>query len=189
MTDLEADYTRVTKSPAMDSLFKSPSAQTASGRLWFKKPGYLRLEQSKPRPETLVTDGSAIWWYIPEEREAQKYTGADLFTELKPLIDFLSGLDRLSQSFDVSLGQAKEGGATDEYALNLAPKTQGVGPQRISVRFAARDFSLLGFQFVSVLGETTNFVLSGVRLDTGIPAERFTFHPPTGTKVVENPEP
>lgn len=188
LADLTADYSRTTKSPAMDSLFKAGSSHTASGRLWFKTPGLLRMEQAKPRLETLVTNGVTVWWYVPEEQEVQKYAGAELFAELKPLIDFLGGLDRLSESFVVSLSAPKEGGASSEYVLDLAPKTQGVGPQRITVRFSAKDLTLLGFRFVSVMGETTDFVLSGVKTDQKVPAGRFIFHPPTGTKVVENPE-
>ena len=189
LTDLTADYTRTTRSPAMDPLFKAASSHTASGRLWFKTPRLLRMEQARPRLETLVTNGVTVWWYIPEEQEVQKFAGAELFAELKPMIDFLGGLDRLSESFVVALSTPKEGGSSSEYVLDLAPKTQGVGPQRITVRFAARDLTLLGFRFTSVLGETTDFILTGVKLDQKVPAGRFTFHPPSGTRVVENPEP
>ncbi len=83
MTGMAGDYIRVTTSPSMEKTYKASSSQTASGRLFYKKPNKLRLNQTAPDPELLITDGTTVWWYIPEENVVQKYSGQALMSQLQ----------------------------------------------------------------------------------------------------------
>ncbi|MEE9557353.1 MAG: outer membrane lipoprotein carrier protein LolA [Candidatus Adiutricales bacterium] len=184
MTGLAADYIRVTTSPAMEKTYKGSPSHTASGRLFYKKPNKLRLNQTAPDPELLITDGTIVWWYIPEENVVQKYSGQALMTQLEPLLDFLNGLGDLEKSFSVSLVPIIVKGES-RFELTLVPKTEGTNLQELIVWLKADDYTLTGFRFTSSLREITEFELSAVKLNPGISDSTFQFQVPDEAEVID----
>jgi len=187
MTDLSADYHRTTASPAMDNVFMAASRDEASGRLIFKKPNKLFLDQLAPEPQKMVTDGSVLWWYIPADNLVQKYRGEGIFAELAPLLDFLNGLDRLEGSFMVRLGPMVES-PREAYELILTSLKEDADFKKISIRLEARDYTLIGFKTTTALGETTDFSLTNIKFNQGIADDVFSFNVPEGARVV-GPDP
>jgi outer membrane lipoprotein carrier protein len=181
---LAADYIRVTTSPAMEKTYKGSIRHTAQGRLFYKKPNKLRLNQTAPDPELLITDGTTVWWYIPEENVVQKYSGQALMTQLEPLLDFLNGLGDLEKSFSVSLLPIIVKGES-RFELTLVPKTEGTNLQELIVWLKADDYTLTGFRFTSTLREITEFELSAVSLNPGISDSTFQFQVPDEAEVIE----
>ncbi len=188
VTDLTANYIRITSSPATESVFRAASEQKASGKLLFKKPNKLRLNQIKPRPETLVTNGFTVWWYIPADKQVQRFKGLDFFTDLKPFVDFLDGLGRLSDRFSISL-TPEEKIPKNIYELVLVPADNNTGPQSITLWLDARDYSLIGFRFTSLLKETTDFQLQNIRYNQGLKNDLFEFKIPPDTEVIDTKPP
>ncbi|MBW2090926.1 MAG: outer membrane lipoprotein carrier protein LolA [Deltaproteobacteria bacterium] len=184
MSDMVADYTRVTSSPAMESVFRASSEHKASGRLLFKKPNKLIINQKKPRPEILVTNGDTVWWYIPEDNQVQRYQGPDLFTELKPFVDFLAGLASLDDRFTITLAPA-ESVPKNIHELILVPLNKEISPQKVILWLDARDYSLIGLRFTSILKETTDFHFHNVQYNLGISGDRFEFQIPPGAEVID----
>ncbi len=184
MTGMAADYIRVTTSPSMEKTYKTSSSQTASGRLFYKKPNKLRLNQTAPDPELLITDGTTVWWYIPEENVVQKYSGQALMSQLEPLLDFLNGLGDLEKSFSVSLFPIIVKGES-RFELTLEPKTKGTNLQELIVWLNADDYTLTGFRFTSILREVTEFELSAVIFNPGINDDTFQFQVPDEAEVIE----
>ena len=181
---LTADYTRVTRTAAMDNIFQSSSKQSAMGVLKFKKPAKLRLDQSFPRPEELVSDGGTVWWYIRDENLVHKYVNVDVYGEMKPLLDFLGGMSSLAGHFNVKVvpaGSAKE----VNHRLDLTRIDSGSGPSGITAWFSPDDYTLAGFRLTSLTGDTTDFSLKNVKLGQNMADSDFTFKPPAGAQVIE----
>src|SRR6185295_13512984 len=44
----------------------------AAGELWFKKPGRMRWDYSKPEKKMMIADGQTLWVYEPEDEQAFK---------------------------------------------------------------------------------------------------------------------
>jgi len=184
ITGLMAEYTRVTTTPAMESLFQTSAKHTASGTLIFKKPAKLILDQTRPRPEKMITDGATVWWYIPEENLVHRYSNMDVSGELKPLLDFLGGLDSLTGRFEVRVTPAGTDGQT-RHRLQLNRLQEGAGLSGITVWFEPGQMTLKAFRLTSLTGETTDFSLRHVRTDT-VPDDRaFVFQPPAGVEIIE----
>ncbi len=184
LTSIKANYTRVTKTPAMEGVFQSTSTHTASGVLTFKKPAKLRLDQSSPRTEKMVTDGRTVWWYIQDEKLVHRYSNVNVYGELKPLLDFLGGLSSLKGHFSVKVtpaGQGKE----KSHRLDLTRLRQTSGPTDITVWFNPKDLNLSGFRLTSLTGETTDFTLRNVQLSPRLSDRSFVFRIPSGVQVVE----
>ena len=184
LTSLSADYTRITRTPAMEGVFQSSSEQTASGLLQFKKQAKLSLNQGKPETELMVTDGQTVWWYIPGENVVHLYDNVAVYEELKPLLDFLNGLSGLEGRFTI---KAIPAGTGNEYnhRLDLQRLKEGSGPAGITVWFRPQNYDLVGFRLISLTGEATDFNLSNLVLNPELEDSVFTFRIPPGTEVLE----
>src|SRR5437899_2867549 len=44
----------------------------AAGELWLKKPGRMRWDYAQPEKKLMVSDGSTLWVYEPEDEQAFK---------------------------------------------------------------------------------------------------------------------
>ncbi len=180
---ISASYSRVAGTPKTDKLFQSGSSQMATGLLSWARPARLLLDQKAPRPETMVTDGSTVWWYIPAESLVYRYRHLDVAGQLGPLLNFLSGLDSLKANFEISPAQP----ATDrpgQTGLILKPKERDGNVDSITV-WCDPAFNLTGFQLSAVTGETTDFYLSSFIENPNLKANLFTFSPPKGADVID----
>ena len=184
LTTLSADYTRVTRTPAMEGVFQSSSEQTASGFLRFKKQAKLSLNQGKPDTELMVTDGKTVWWYIPEDNLVHVYDNVTVYEELKPLLDFLNGLSGLEGKFSIKVVPA---GTVNEFnhRLDLHRLHEGSGPADLTVWFKPQTYDLAGFRLTSLTGEATDFNLSNLVLNPELEDSLFIFRIPPGTEVLE----
>ncbi|MBU2552752.1 MAG: outer membrane lipoprotein carrier protein LolA [Proteobacteria bacterium] len=183
---LTADYERTTSTGSLDGVFKTRTTQTASGFLLFKKPAKLILNQGQPRTEKMVTDGRTVWWFIPEEHLVYRYPQVDVYGQLKPLLDFLNGLGSLEGRFEVKITPAGPGEPKlHQLDLKRLEQGQGQGPTGITVWLAPEDLTLVRFRMTSLMGETTDFSLSNVRLDQSLDDDIFVFRIPAGVQVLD----
>lgn len=177
----QADYIREIV-PKVASALPSSSLQ-AEGRLFFLSPNKLRMEQKKPRPEQLICNGDQVWWYLPEEKTVNVYRLKDYYLQIKPIIDFLSGLGGLEKNFSVRLDPAVSG-AAPFHQLILKPKTPQPDLQQVTVRVSKTTFLLSEFTFDNLMGDQTRFRLNRVQTKVPLAASRFEFTPPEGTQVI-----
>ena len=116
---LKADYVRDLL-PKVSSALPAATMK-AEGRLTFASPNKLRLDQSRPRGELLISNGEKAWWYIPGEKTVQIFLVKEYGQTVKPITEFFSGLGGLEKHFTVRLDKALPEEAP-YYALVLQPK-------------------------------------------------------------------
>ncbi|MBA4393943.1 MAG: hypothetical protein C0407_10360, partial [Desulfobacca sp.] len=177
----QADYVR-DLIPKIASKLPSSSLQ-AEGKLSFSSPNRLRLDQKKPRPEQLISNGDKVWWYLPEEKVVNVYRLKDYTLQVKPIIDFLSGLGGLDKNFSVRL----DGTLPEEapfYQLILKPKNPQPDLQQIQVRVSKTTFLPMEFTFDNLMGDGTRFRFNQVKTGVLLGGSWFEFIPPVGTQVV-----
>jgi chaperone LolA len=177
----QADYIREIV-PKLASKLPS-SALQAEGRLFFLSPNKLRIDQKKPRPEQLVSNGDKVWWYLPEEKTVNVYQLRDYYLQIKPMIDFLSGLGGLDKNFSVRLDTTVSE-ETPFYQLILKPKNPQPDLQQVMIRVSKTDFLLLEFTFNNLMGDGTRFRFNRMQTKVPLVASWFEFIPPEGTRVV-----
>jgi outer membrane lipoprotein carrier protein len=177
----QADYTRDLVPKAASKL--PASSLQAEGHLSFRSPNKLRLEQKKPRPEKLICNGEKVWWYLPEEKVVNVYRLQDYYLQIKPIMDFLSGLGGLEKNFSIRL----DTGIPEEapfYQLILKPKNPQPDLQQIMVRLGKTSFLPLEFSFENMMGDNTRFRFTQVQTGVSLAASFFEFTPPEGTQVI-----
>ncbi len=177
----QADYVRdiVPKIPSK----LPPSALQAEGQLFFLFPNKLRLDQKKPRPEQLICNGDKVWWYLPEEKVVNVYRLKDYYLQIKPIIDFLSGLGGWDKNFSVRLDTTVPEEAPF-HQLILKPKNPQPDLQQIMVRVSKTTSLPLEFTFDNLMGDGTRFRFTRMQTKVSLAASRFEFTPPEGTRVI-----
>lgn len=170
----------ITKSMAM--LGDEMKGDLASGKIHFKPPHYLCVEQEMPRPETVTTDGHILWWFIPEKGIVYRYHSDRLGKELMLLGDIFQGLRKASDSFDVIQSDL---GDTHEYHLNLVPNPPWEEIKSIDLVISRDGFDIREIEIQNVLGNVTRFVLGDLVVREDLDTEFFTFEVPKGVRVIE----
>jgi outer membrane lipoprotein carrier protein len=181
---LKADYVRDLL-PKVSSALPSASMK-AEGRLTFASPNKLRLDQSQPRAELLVSNGEKAWWHIPGEKTAQVFQVKEYGQQVKPITEFFSGLGGLEKHFAVRLDKAIPEEAPF-YALVLQPKAPQPDLNQIHLRVLKTTLLPLEFTFFNILGDGTRFRLSQVQTAVKVSDSAFQFTPPKGVQVITQP--
>jgi len=154
----------------------------AKGRLYFKPPHFLRLEQASPQEELLLTDGQTLWWYLPHEKQVYKYPTEKFGQELRLLSDILKGLKDTEASFQITL---KPVPATNTHHLILRPEPPWQEIDRLEVTVLKADFAIKQVEIYNNIGGLTRFLLRGWKEKDRLSPGFFSFSPPPGIKVIE----
>jgi outer membrane lipoprotein-sorting protein len=174
-------YTREAISKTMATLGIAERRDVAEGRLYFRPPYLLRLEQASPQEELLLTDGQTLWWYIPGKQEAYKYPADTFGKELRLLGDVLQGLKDARNSFTITSIDAP-GAAT--YQLGLRPNPPWTDIDHLELTIRKDDFVIEQLDIVNTIGGLTRFMFSDMQKDLPLQQGLFSFSAPSGTKLI-----
>ena len=180
-TGITADYTREAISKTMAMLGAAGRHDVAQGRLYFKPPHSLRLEQITPQEELLLTDGQTLWWYLPLKKEAYRYPAAEFGRELRLLSDILMGIRDTRDNFQITRKSHSE---INTYHLLLNPDPPWIDIDHLEVITLKEDFTIIQVEIHNKVGGLTRFILSGCQERAHLNKELFCFSPPQGTKVI-----
>ncbi|KMY69011.1 hypothetical protein AAU61_05565 [Desulfocarbo indianensis] len=178
---LSADYTRHSRFLAGGG--QGAREVEAKGRLFWKRPLSLRLDQAAPKPELVVTTPQGVWWARPQRQRADLYPLAQFTTGLQSLLDILGGLAKVDQSFNLETPTPQESQAASGPLLVLSPKEQRADLQRLVVWFDAKELLLKGFRMTSLVGDVTEYNLSGVVVNPELAGDAFSYIPPADFQV------
>ncbi len=165
-----------------ESILKAMAVtDTASGRLMVRQPGKMRWEYLVPDPQTIITDGKALWVYRPEENQVLVGKAPSFFGEGKGA-GFLSNIKMVRKSFRLSLEPAND---PDQYHLKLVPNKSSVDLMAIELDIAKKTFDLVRITTFNVYGDETRIELKNVRFDGPPPEALFRFDVPEGADVLQ----
>ena len=181
LRSLQSDFTEIYRGDGPE--------RVESGTLWLKKPRKMRWEYRSPKEKLFISDGQAVWFYLPAERQLRKTTLRKLDDWRSPLA-FLLGKTKLEnelRGLSKVVDQAPMGAGNT--LLRGVPK--GVAPQ--SMAGAASEVQLEitpSDQIVRIVvlepdGATTEFRFAGWKENPELNDSRFQFTPPPGVETVE----
>jgi len=148
--------------------------QASSGEFALKRPGYFLWESAAPYEQTVIGTPEKVWVYDPD-LEQVTVRRADEQTADNPARLLSGDLAALRSNYEITAQGAH---------YHLAPKS-GDSPYRY-IEFSFRDETLAGLSFKDKLDQETRIDFEGLRLNTNIPAETFSFTPPQGVDVIVN---
>jgi len=196
LTDLQAGFSQRTYLASMKR--EQKGAGTLSIKKKAKGAAMFRFDYTKPR-QLIVSDGSTVWYYLPENRQV-------MISDLKRLfeggqgvtLNYLTGIGRISRDFTITpLRDGRD--AKGNYLLELIPKTPSQNLAKLELTVAAEavaaylkkstirnTFPILTSVIYDQLGTKTTIDFSKVQVNRGLPASLFQFKIPAGMEVVRH---
>lgn len=179
---LTADYTRDAISKTMALLESAERHDTAAGKLYFKAPDLLRLEQVSPQEELLLTDGQILWWYIPVKQEAYRYPAQRFGQELALLSNVFKGLKNSEDSFHIS---ARKNSSLPLHHLILTPDPPWQDIDHLEIIIRKKDFAITQVDIYNTIGGLSRFTLTKWKEINELKKEFFRFSPPPQVRIIE----
>jgi outer membrane lipoprotein carrier protein len=179
---LSIPYKREIITRSMALLGESVDTDMASGQIHFKAPKFLRIQQDTPKPETIISDGNTLWWYLPHKNQVYRFPSQQLSKEIQLLNDIFQGLRAVEESFDVMLMEADERG---DYQLKLIPNPPWAEIQYIMLSVSQGDYTIRKVETHNQIGGITRFILGDLSVKKEFPEDFFTFVAPEGVKVIQ----
>jgi outer membrane lipoprotein carrier protein len=173
MRNLEARFTQRTISAV------SPGGEVSSGIVTLAKPGKMRWSYETPEPSLVVSDGTTLWIFDPEAREAQKMAvGAQFLSGAA--FQFLLGNGRIADSFRVSVDHCDAPRAR----LTLIPIADATY-ERLELQVDSRSGEARATAVLDLFGNRTEVEFRDVKYDRALSPDVFGFTPGPDVRVIE----
>ncbi|MDH4582604.1 outer membrane lipoprotein chaperone LolA [Pseudomonas sp. BN415] len=151
--------------------------QETSGELSLKRPGLFRWHTDAPMEQLLVSNGEKVWLYDPDLQQVTIQTLDQRLTHTPALL--LSGdVSKISENFDIT---HKEGGDVVDFILKPKAKDTLFDTLRLSFRNGVIN----DMQLIDSVGQRTNILFLGVKMNQAIDAAQFNFKIPEGADVIQ----
>ncbi len=181
--DFQADFTQETRIEGFDTLLRS------SGRVYIKKPGYLRWDYTEPSVEHIYVHNDQLQMYVPKHNQILK-GNLTMMVATKAPLHLLQGMGKLTEHFDVyptDNGRTGEGGLP---LLTLIPKNQGQPGSSSLTRIVSEiqpdTYFIRSIALHEVSGNISTFRFTNIKANTGIDDTIFILDPPEGVVIVED---
>lgn len=178
---LSIQYRREVITRTMSMLGTKAGGDIASGQMVFRPPHFLRLDQESPNRETLITDGTSLWWYVPDKQKAYRYDAKEFGRELKLLSDIFRGLARVEDNFQVILHDTED---QTDHRIELIPDPPWQQVDRIQLTVTP-DHHIAEVRIYNLMGGVTVFELRELEEKRTFPKGFFSLKLPDGVEVID----
>ncbi|WP_375738266.1 outer membrane lipoprotein chaperone LolA [Pseudomonas boanensis] len=151
--------------------------QETSGELSLKRPGLFRWHTDAPMEQLLVSNGEKVWLYDPDLEQVTIQALDQRLTHTPALL--LSGdVSKISENFDIT---HKEGGDVVDFILKPKAKDTLFDTLRLSFRSGVIN----DMQLIDSVGQRTNILFLGIKMNQAIDTAQFNFKVPEGADVIQ----
>ena len=151
--------------------------QEASGQMVLQRPGLFRWHTDPPLEQLLVSNGEKVWLYDPDLMQVTVQKMDQRLTHTPALL--LSGdVSKISENFTITY---KEGGPVIDFILTPTAKDTLFDTLRLSFRNGVIN----DMQLLDAVGQRTNILFMGVKVNEPVASEQFIFVAPAGVDVIE----
>ena len=151
--------------------------QETAGEMSVKRPGLFYWHTDAPQEQLMVSDGQKVSLWDPDLEQVTIKKLDQRLTQTPALL--LSGdVSKISESFDITSKQAG-----DVMDFTLKPKTKDTLFD--SLRLSFRGGKINDMQLIDSVGQRTNILFTGVKVNEPIPASKFKFDIPKGADVIQ----
>lgn len=174
--DFRADFTQTERGSVLRTV-KTESR----GTVRVKKPGRMWWDYQKPSRQSLVSDGTTLYYYNAADRSGVRSplpTGSDL----SAAVLFLAGRGDLTRDFTPTL---VAGAPIDEWHLLLTPKVRQADFATLTLHVDRTSLAFRGLHFKDHAGSENTIRFANLRENTGLSDTDFRFTFPRGTHVTD----
>jgi outer membrane lipoprotein carrier protein len=162
------------------------SSATAKGKYAQEKPNRLSIRFSDPLTDAIVSDGKALWVYLPSSTPGAVVKRPAADRSAVPIDPTSQFLDAPKSRFDISAAGTKTVDGHPSRGLLLVAKKGGNAPVAKATVWVSDDDSLIReFEATEHGGVVRHVKLTSLELNVPVDASVFTFTPPKGVKIVD----
>jgi len=180
LRSLESDFTEIYRGDGPE--------RVESGTLWLKKPRKMRWEYRSPNEKLFISDGQAVWFYLPAERQLRK-TALRKLDDVRSPVAFLLGKTKLENELR-GLSKAVDQSPLDPGNTLLRGVPQSIVSEsmaqvsEVQLEITPSD-QIVRIVLMEADGATTEFRFAGWKENLELSDSRFQFSPPPGVETVE----
>ena len=176
LRSLQADFTEIYRGDGAE--------RVESGTLWLKKPRKMRWEYRSPKEKLFISDGQAVWFYLPAERQLRKTTLRKL-DDLRSPLAFLLGKTKLENELR-GLSKVADQSPLSPGNTLLRGVPQAIVGQANEVQLEITPSNqIVRIVLLEPDGATTEFRFADWKENLELSDSRFQFTPPPGVETVE----
>ncbi len=153
----------------------------ASGRVFVKRPGMMRWEYLSPEPQVIISDGSQLWIYRPEDKQVLVGRAPSFFGDGKGA-SFLSDIGKMREGFNITLEPAPD---QDDHLLKLIPKESSPDIEEIYLTVSWATFRIEEIVTVNPYGDRTRISLFDQQFVRSLGDDLFRFDVPKDVEVLQ----
>ncbi|MBI4469610.1 MAG: outer membrane lipoprotein chaperone LolA [Acidobacteria bacterium] len=177
---LAADFTQVYRAPGSKSLWED-------GRLVFSRPRRMRWEYETPEKKLLISNGKHLFFYIPGDRQVvrSKVTEA---SDLRAAFAFMLGEFDIRRHFSsIELTRLESPLDAGNLVLRFIPRKPHPNFAELIIEVIPPSLQLRRITVREAGGGRSDFLLTKVRENLPVDEALFSFVPPPGVEIVEEP--
>jgi outer membrane lipoprotein carrier protein len=156
--------------------------KTSSGHVTFAKPGKMDWVYDDPQNNRVVSDGKIIRVY--EASNKQMFEQPVDTTQYPAALSFLTGMGKLSDSFEFQLFSGAEMKFPGGYVLVGTPKQPTTAYTKVLFYVDAATSQVRRVMVIDGQGNRNRFDFGNPRVNEPVAPSQFTFTPPPGTSIV-----
>jgi outer membrane lipoprotein carrier protein len=166
------------------------SSATARGEYLQERPNRLAIRFGQPASDAIVSDGKAVWIYLPSTAPGQVLKRPATDRASVPIDLTGQFLDAPRAKYDITAAGTKAVDGHAAHGLTLVPK-KGVGGvfTKATVWIGDDDSLIREFEEIENSGVVRRVHLTTLQLNAAIDRSLFTFTVPKGVRIVDQTQP
>jgi len=152
------------------------------GTVYFKNPGRMYWEYTRPKSKKLVVNPQKAWLYVPEDRVVYVHDAKAMYRS-KLILRFLFGIGRLQEDFKIGYASPDATDKEGHYLLVLIPNQNDLGTDRLHLTVDDKSFQIVQCRFSDAYGNLTRIRFQNIRINRQLPESLFHFKPPRGVEI------
>ncbi|MBI9092873.1 MAG: outer membrane lipoprotein carrier protein LolA [Desulfobacterium sp.] len=152
--------------------------ETAQGKAFFSHPGKMRWEYQEPERHEIITNGTTLWIFRPEDKQVVQGE-ARTFFKAGAGGAFLSDIRLVREDYAITLERNDNGVAV----LLLVPKKKNPEISSIKIRIFQNTFKIDRVETTNVYGDTTTLEFMDIEFRK-LPPSLFDFVVPKDTDLL-----
>jgi outer membrane lipoprotein carrier protein len=166
------------------------SSATAHGEYTQERPNRLSIRFAAPDSGAIVSDGKAVWVYLPSSAPGQVVKRPATDRSASPIDLTGQFLDAPRTKYDISAAGTRTVDGHSTRGLVLVPKKGATAPFSKATVWVDDDDSLIReFEEVEPSGVTRHVHITSIQTNVPIDRTTFSFTVPKGLRVVDQTKP
>jgi outer membrane lipoprotein carrier protein len=158
--------------------------QQDKGHLYLTKDRKMRWDYLEPEVKQWISNGKTLYTYIPANHQVIQEQVKNSMAEQIPIM-FLIGRSGLRNEFQKIEEQSTKPLFEGDRVLRLTPNRKGQGIEKIDIEVNPRTNLIDRMVILSSDKSSNELIFMNIEINTNIPASKFEFTIPPGTRVVQ----